>query len=115
MSVSDTTVSKYVVFYTDRFDRNVSEQIVTFFNEEPSSQNCSFCCFGVYLYSLRGILPVIGCLRSGKLLKDVTLLLSIDRSTDGNGAVVPSECDLSCTARAGKHVIGLLLPQVVLV
>lgn len=41
-------------------------------------------------------LPVIGCLRSGKLLSDVTLLLSIDKSTDGNGgAVVPSECDLS--------------------
>lgn len=40
-------------------------------------------------------LPDIGCLRRGKLLSEVTLLLSIDKSTDGNGAVVPSECDRS--------------------
>lgn len=57
-------------------------------------------------------LPVIGCFRNGKLLKDVTLLLSMDKST-GIGAVVPSECDRSCTARAGKQAIPLLVPQVV--
>lgn len=39
-------------------------------------------------------LPVIVCLRNGKLLREVTLLLSIDKST-GIGAVVPSECDRS--------------------
>lgn len=57
-------------------------------------------------------LPVIGCFRNGKLLKEVTLLLSMDRST-GIGAVVPSECDRSCTARVGKHAIALFVPQVV--
>lgn len=37
-------------------------------------------------------------MRNGKLLNDVTLLLSADKSTDGNGVGV-SECERSCTAR----------------
>lgn len=43
-------------------------------------------------------LPEAIFLRNGKLLSDVTLLLSTDRSTDGNGVGV-SECERSCTAR----------------
>lgn len=43
-------------------------------------------------------LPDVTVLRSGRLLNDVTLLLSADSATDGSGVGV-SECDRSCIAR----------------
>lgn len=52
-------------------------------------------CFWFFLIINLCLPDVIVCFRNGKLLNDVTLLLSIDKSTDGNGAVVPSECDRS--------------------
>lgn len=42
-------------------------------------------------------LPEVTVFLNGKLLKDVTLLLSADRATDGKGVGV-SEWDLSCIA-----------------
>lgn len=59
-----------------------------------------FFCFGTFVNKYVQIiyLPEIIFLRNGKLLRDVTLLLSTDRSTDGNGVGV-SECDRSCTGR----------------
>lgn len=53
--------------------------------------------------------PDIVVFRNGILLKEVTLLLSLDKSTDGNGAGVPSECDRSWTARPEMNPIELLL------
>jgi hypothetical protein len=42
--------------------------------------------------------PEVRVLRSGRLLSDVTLLLSALRSTDGSGSVGVSECERSCSA-----------------
>lgn len=42
--------------------------------------------------------PEVTVFLKGKLLSDVTLLLSADRATEGKGVGV-SECDLSCMAR----------------
>ena len=42
--------------------------------------------------------PEVRVLRSGRLLNDVTLLLSALRSTDGSGSVGVSECERSCNA-----------------
>lgn len=113
-----------------------SEELSNFINKNRSDKrNCQLarprCLFSFYyvlciecfwvmwglvgsyvIINFNAYLPVIGCLRSGKLLNDVTLLLSIDKST-GIGAVVPSECDLSWTARVGKHAIALLFAQAV--
>lgn len=44
------------------------------------------------------MLPEVKVLRRGKLLNDVTLLLSADKATDGNGVGV-SECERSCITR----------------
>lgn len=41
--------------------------------------------------------PEVSVFLNGKLLSDVTLLLSADRATEGRGVGV-SECDLSCIA-----------------
>lgn len=46
------------------------------------------------------ILPEVNVFLNGKLLNDVTLLLSADNATDGNKhGVGVSECDRSCIAR----------------
>lgn len=46
------------------------------------------------LNKIKNALPDVIFFRRGRLLSDVTLLLSTDKSTDGNGVGV-SECDLS--------------------
>lgn len=43
-------------------------------------------------------LPEVRVFLKGRLLREVTLLLSAERATEGNGVGV-SECDLSCIAR----------------
>jgi hypothetical protein len=43
-------------------------------------------------------IPEVRVLRSGRLLRDVTLLLSALRSTDGSGSVGVSEWERSCSA-----------------
>ena len=46
-------------------------------------------------------LPEVTDFLSGKSRNVVTLLLSTDKSTEGNGEVGVSECERSCIARTG--------------